>query len=34
MYAADARKDLNKLNNYANEMKIAGVVRKYMEVLL
>lgn len=34
MYAADARKDLNKLNNYANEMKVAGVVRKYMEVLL
>ncbi|WP_337553741.1 type IV toxin-antitoxin system AbiEi family antitoxin domain-containing protein [Massilicoli timonensis] len=34
MYAADPRKDLNKLNRYAKEMKIAGVVRKYMEVLL
>jgi len=34
MYAADSRKDLNKLNSYAKKMKIAGVVRKYMEVLL
>lgn len=34
MYAADSKKDLNKLNSYAKEMKIAGLVRKYMEVLL
>lgn len=34
MYAADSRKDLNKLNSYAKKMKIAGIVRKYMEVLL
>lgn len=34
MYAANPKKDLNKLNAYAMEMKIAGVVRKYLEVLL
>ncbi len=34
MYAANPNKNLNKLNSYAKEMKIAGVVRKYMEVLL
>lgn len=34
MYAANPKKDLNKLNSYAAEMKIAGVVRKYMEVIL
>ena len=34
MYAASPKKDLNKLNAYAREMKIAGVVRKYLEVLL
>ncbi len=34
MYAASPQKDLNKLNAYATEMKIAGVVRKYLEVLL
>ena len=34
MYAASPKKDLNKLNAYATEMKIAGVVRKYLEVLL
>ncbi|MCM1307243.1 MAG: hypothetical protein NC223_01450 [Butyrivibrio sp.] len=34
MYALDSRKDLNKLNSYAKKMKIAGIVRKYMEVLL
>lgn len=34
MYAADSRKDLNKLNSYAKKMKIAGIVRKYMGVLL
>lgn len=34
MYAASPKKDLNKLNAYATEMKIIGVVRKYLEVLL
>lgn len=34
MYAVSPKKDLNKLNAYATEMKIAGVVRKYLEVLL
>lgn len=34
MYAANPKKDLNKLNAYATEMRIAGVVRKYLEVLL
>lgn len=34
MYAASPKKDLNKLNAYATEMKIVGVVRKYLEVLL
>lgn len=34
MYAASPKKDLNKLNAYATEMKIAGVVRKYLEILL
>lgn len=34
MYAASPKKDLNKLNAYAMKMKIAGVVRKYLEVLL
>lgn len=34
MYAANPKKDLNKLNSYAKRMKIAGVVRRYMEVLL
>lgn len=34
MYAANPNKNLNLLNSYAKEMKIAGVVRKYMEVLL
>lgn len=34
LYAVNPKKDLNKLNEYATEMKIAGVVRRYMEVLL
>lgn len=34
MYAASPKKNLNLLNAYALEMKIAGVVRKYLEVLL
>lgn len=34
LYAANSNKNLNLLNSYAKEMKIAGVVRKYLEVLL
>lgn len=34
MYASSPKKNLNKLNAYATEMKIVGVVRKYLEVLL
>ena len=34
MYAASPKKDLNKLNTYATEMKIAGIIRKYLEVIL
>lgn len=34
LYAASPKKDLNKLNRYATEMKISGLVRKYLEVLL
>lgn len=34
LYAANSKKDLNKLNTYATEMNIAGIVRKYLEVLL
>ncbi len=34
MYVASPNKNLNLLNSYAKKMKIAGVVRKYLEVLL
>ena len=34
LYVASPEKDLNKLNRYAAKMRIAGVVRKYLEVLL
>ncbi len=34
MYAASSKKDLNKLNTYATDMRIAGIVRKYLAVLL
>lgn len=33
-YAASPRKDLNRLNDYAKQLRVAGVVRKYLEVLL
>lgn len=33
-YASSSGKDLNKLNAYATKLKIASVVRKYLEVLL
>lgn len=34
MYAASPKKDLNKLNTYAKQMRIANVLRQYLEVLL
>ena len=34
LYAISPRKDLNKLNTYATEMRIARIGRKYLEVLL
>lgn len=33
-YAASPKKDLNLLESYARQMRLAGVVRKYLEVLL
>ncbi len=34
MYAASPKKDLNKLNTYAKQMRIANVLHRYLEVLL
>lgn len=34
MYAASPKKDLNKLNTYAKQMRVANVLRQYLEVLL
>lgn len=34
MYALSPKKDLNKLNSYAKQMRLANVVRQYLEVLL
>lgn len=33
-YAASPKKDLNRLNRYARQMRLASVIRKYLEVLL
>ncbi len=33
-YAASSRKDLNRLNDYAKQLRVTSVVRKYLEVLL
>lgn len=33
-YAANPKKDLNLLDCYAKQMRLAGVIRKYLEVLL
>jgi len=33
-YAASSKKDLNRLNDYAKQLRVSGVVRKYLEVLL
>ena len=34
MYAASPKKDLNQLNTYAKELRVANVLRRYLEVLL
>ena len=34
LYAASSKKDLNKLHSYAKKMRVANVLRQYMEVLL
>lgn len=33
-YAASPKKNLNKLNEYAKQMRVANVLRQYLEVLL
>ena len=33
-YASSPQKDLNKLNEYAKQMRVANVLRQYLEVLL
>ena len=34
LYAANPRKDLNKLNSYAKKMRVENILRPYLEVLL
>ena len=34
LYAANPKKDLNKLNSYAKKLRVANVLRPYLEVLL
>ena len=34
LYALNPKKDLNKLNLYAKELRVANVLRQYLEVLL
>ena len=34
LYAASPKKDLNRLNTYAKQMRVANVLRQYLEVLL
>lgn len=34
LYAASPKKDLNKLNAYAKELRVSNVLRRYLEVLL
>ena len=33
-YAASPKKDLNRLDDYARQMRVSGVLRQYLEVLL
>ncbi len=34
LYAASPKKNLNKLNSYAKQLRVANVLRRYLEVLL
>ena len=34
MYAANPKKDLNRLNSYAKKMRVSNVLHQYLEVLL
>ena len=34
LYAANPKKDLNKLNSYAKKMRVSNALRQYLEVLL
>ena len=34
MYAANPKKDLNKINVYAKKMRVSNILRQYLEVLL
>ena len=34
LYAASSQKDLNKLHSYAKKLRVANVLRQYLEVLL
>lgn len=34
LYAASSKKDLNKLHSYAKKMRVANILRQYLEVLL
>lgn len=34
LYTASPKKDLNKLSDYAKQMRVANVLRRYLEVLL
>ena len=34
LYAASPKKDLNRLNSYAKELRVSNVLRQYLEVLL
>lgn len=34
LYAANPKKDLNRLNTYAKQMRVANILRQYLEVLL
>ena len=34
LYAANPKKDLNKLNSYAKKLRVSKVLRQYLEVLL
>lgn len=33
-YAANPKKDLNRLDEYAGQMRVSGILRQYLEVLL